>query len=397
MNRNLKVLIVDDSVVFRKVLNEALSKHRGITVVGTAVNGKDALRKIRSLRPDLAILDVEMPVLDGLQTLDQIKRQRLKIGVIMFSTLTSKGAQTTLDALSKGAFDFVPKPTGAGAFCQSVNCIESQLIPKIEAYGQNLGISTIQPLKRQQPPKRPGTRYHTKPPLLRNRQQKAAFTSPQTRTPVKPIGFAPAVVAIGVSTGGPNALMEVIPKFPAGFNLPILLVQHMPPIFTTQLARRLNEKSKLRVVEAQDRQPVQGGTVYLAPGDYHMKVVKDRKRTIIRLNQDPPENSCRPAVDVLFRSVAEVYGGRTVGVIMTGMGQDGLIGVRLLKEKGAGIIAQDKESSVVWGMPKFVAEEGLADRICTLSEIEPTILEMSGFARRAPRPAAHVTSSATGR
>ncbi len=395
----IKVLIVDDSVVFRKILNEALSRHSGIRVVGSAVNGREALGKIRSLRPNLVVMDVEMPVLDGLQTLDQIRKQRLKVGVIMFSTLTSKGAKTTLDALSKGAFDFVPKPTGAGAFSESVKRIESELIPKIEAYGQAHRPAAVRSL-RPQKPQGAGTqkiaRLNTGN-VARKPAAGAGAASRPAATNRKPSGFAPAVVAIGVSTGGPNALLEVIPKFPAGFGLPILLVQHMPPVFTTQLARRLNEKSRLQVVEAEDRQPVEAGTVYLAPGDYHMQVAKDGKDRIIRLSQEPPENSCRPAVDVLFRSVADVYGSRAIGVIMTGMGQDGLTGTRLLKGKGAVIIAQDKDSSVVWGMPKFVAEEGLADRICALQEIEPAILEMSGFARHAPRPAPRKISSVSGR
>jgi len=392
----IKVLIVDDSVVFRKILQEALSKHPGIRVVGSAVNGREALGKIRSLRPHLVVMDVEMPVLDGLQALDQIRKQRLKVGVIMFSTLTSKGAKTTLDALSRGAFDFVPKPTGAGAFGESVKRIESELIPKIDAYGQTLRPVAIRPLKARKP-QQAGTQRVSRLNTGNATGKPAAGIKVASGKARKPAGFAPAVVAIGVSTGGPNALMEVIPRFPASFGLPILLVQHMPPVFTTQLARRLNEKSRLQVVEAEDMQPVEAGRVYLAPGDYHMQVSKDGKERIIRLNQEPQVNSCRPAVDVLFRSVAEVYGGRTVGVIMTGMGQDGLEGTRLLKAKGAVIIAQDKDSSVVWGMPKFVAEEGLADRICALQDIEPAILEMSGFARHTTRPALRRISSVSGR
>ncbi len=381
----IKVLIVDDSVVFRKILDEALSQQPGIRVVGAAVNGKEALLKIRSLRPHLVIMDVEMPEMDGLQTLDQIRKQRLKVGVIMFSTLTSKGATTTLDALSKGAFDFVPKPTGAGAFGESVKRIKLELIPKIKAYGETLKTARRPLLKkpvinaRKTAPARPVQRTVLKQSPGQDKMARRP-AAPVTAT-ARRAGFKPEAVVIGVSTGGPNALNEVIPRFPAGFNLPVLLVQHMPPVFTTQLARRLDSKSALRVMEATDRQPVVPGTVYLAPGDYHMKVVKDGRNKIIRLTQEPPENSCRPAVDVLFRSAADVYGGRCIGVIMTGMGQDGLVGARLLKQKGAMIIAQDKDSSVVWGMPKFVAEEGLADRICALADIEPAILEFSGFAR----------------
>jgi two-component system chemotaxis response regulator CheB len=196
----------------------------------------------------------------------------------------------------------------------------------------------------------------------------------------------PEAVLIGVSTGGPNALNSVIPQFPATFNLPILLVQHMPPVFTAQLARRLNEKSKLEVVEAKDRDRVRPGTVYIAPGDYHM-VVKDNGGRIIRLNQDPPVNSCRPSVDVLFESAVDVYGGRVVAVVMTGMGRDGLDGCKRLKEKGATVVVQNRETCVVWGMPRFVEEAGLADRVCPLDQITPTILDLCGF-NRVARPAA---------
>ncbi len=380
----IKVLIVDDSVVFRKVLEDALGRHPRVRVVGTAVNGKDAIRQIRRLRPHLLVLDVEMPEMNGLQTLDEIKRQRLDVGVIMFSTLTIEGASTTIEALSKGAFDFVPKPSGQGAFAESVKRIEKELLPKIEAYAASLRTKrTI-----LQPPTKP-TGVH--PSTVRARKSPRPWSLPPTKgastartissryRTVTRIGFKPEAVAIGVSTGGPNALDQVIPKLPVNFRLPVFLVQHMPPVFTAQLAKRLNEKSKIKVVEAQHRQPVQPATVYVAPGDYHMTVQNSGNKKIIKLNQDPPVNSCRPAVDVLFSSVAKVYGPRTVAVIMTGMGQDGLHGCRELKAKGAFIIAQDKETSVVWGMPKFVTEEGLADKVCPLDNIASVILDAAGI------------------
>lgn len=378
----IRVLIVDDSVVFRKILKEALEKQPGITVVGTAVNGRDAIAKMKQLRPDLAVLDVEMPEMTGLETLDAMRRHGLKVGAIMFSTLTDKGADTTLEALQKGAFDFVPKPTGTGAFTESVRRIQEELIPKIKAYAQNRnGFVARGARSLRTPVKAPAARQGAKPvrvgPSPVHGRRPAAGTR---RAPIAPIAMklAPEAVAIGVSTGGPNALNEVIPTFPANFRLPIFLVQHMPPVFTTQLAARLDQRSRLKVVEASDGQEVRGGTVYLAPGDYHMVVaVRDRKK-FIKLTKDPPENSCRPAVDVLFRSVARVYGPRVIAVVMTGMGQDGFKGAELLKKKGAKIIAQDKETSVVWGMPRFVTDAGLADRVCPLDKITATILELSG-------------------
>ena len=369
-----RVLIVDDSVVFRKILSEALGKHPGINVVGTACNGREAVKKIRVLKPDLMVLDVEMPEMDGLATLDELRRQHLDTGVIMFSTLTSSGASTTLEALSKGAFDFVPKPTGTGAFAQSVGRIRHELIPKIEAFGQNRN-GEGKGLK--------GTGLKGKVENYRRRivpQKRDVIirSSPRQKAPGRTSHFKAEAVAIGVSTGGPNALNEVIPKFPSTFRLPIFLVQHMPPVFTAQLASRLNQRSKLNVVEARDGMTVKPGTVYLAPGDYHMEVIKRNTAKVISLNQGPPVNSCRPAVDVLFRSVSEVYGERVVAAVLTGMGQDGFEGAKLLKRKKAKIIAQDKETSVVWGMPKFIAEAGVADRVVPLNNITSAIMELSG-------------------
>ena len=369
----IRVLVVDDSVVFRKILQEALSKNPKIRVVGTASNGREAVQKIRILKPDVTVLDVEMPEMDGLATLEVIKRQHLKTVVIMFSSLTSQGAKTTLEALTRGAVDFVPKPKGTGAFSESVKTIENLLIPKIEALGPGPNGRKPQrmPIQRQtKAPQRP------QPCIKRERPIPCKKAPPSSGRLLRPSKID--AVGIGVSTGGPNSLNEVIPRFPANFRLPIFLVQHMPPVFTAQLAQRLDQKSKLKVVEAQDNMVVRGGTVYVAPGDYHMEVRRKDNSLIVTLNQAPPENSCRPAVDPLFRSLAETYGGKVIATIMTGMGRDGVNGARILKQKGAIILAQDKETSVVWGMPKFVAEAGIADRIVPLGHITATILELSG-------------------
>ncbi|NPA95696.1 MAG: chemotaxis response regulator protein-glutamate methylesterase [Thermodesulfobacteria bacterium] len=370
----IRVLIVDDSLVFRKILQEALSKNPRIKVVGTASNGREAIQKIRIFKPDVTVLDVEMPEMDGLATLESIKRQHLETVVIMFSSLTSQGAKTTLEALSKGAVDFVPKPKGTGAFSESVKTIETLLIPKIEALGRSANGK-----RPRRAPVRPANMRARQTPKPSNAklQGPRRTASAMKRTAVKPSKIE--AIGIGVSTGGPNSLNEVIPRFPANFRLPIFLVQHMPPLFTSQLAQRLDQKSKLRVVEAENDMPVRGGTVYIAPGDYHMVVKRRNNSCVVALNQDPPENSCRPAVDVLFRSLAEVYGPRVLAAVLTGMGQDGLEGAKILKSKGAVILAQDKETSVVWGMPKFVAESGLADRVVPLGKIASTIMDLSGY------------------
>lgn len=417
----IKVLVVDDSIVFRKILEEALNRQAGLRVVGTAKNGKEALQLIRTHRPHLVILDVEMPEMNGLQTLDEIRRQKLNVGVIMFSSLTSEGARTTLEALSKGAFDFVPKPAGTGAFAESVKKIQEDLVPKIRVYAESQKIGVAKPTTTQsvktipsdQPTPGKTVTAHLEPsktltglstphktphvprvtrPLMReqghsapvNSDSKTAQTTPRPSRITAPCTRQIEIVGIGVSTGGPNALNEVIPKLPANFNLPILLVQHMPPVFTTQLANRLNEKSKVKVVEAQKGMKIEPGTVYLAPGDYHMEVAVSGTERIINLNQNPPENSCRPSVDVLFRSIAQIYGGRSLSVIMTGMGQDGFKGIQELKAKGSTVIAQNQETCVVWGMPKFVVEAGLADRVCPLNEIASAIVEMTMISLKRP-------------
>lgn len=386
----VKVLVVDDSLVFRKILTEALDKDPGIKIVGSAANGREALQLIRTLRPHLIVLDVEMPEMDGLQTLDEIRRQRLDVGVIMFSSLTVKGAVTTFEALAKGAFDFVPKPTGTGAFSESVKRIKDDLIPRIRAYAESR-INRAQASRRPAPPPsitpapaasrqiptRQPARVQTPSQPVSGNLNKEARPCATSATFVTRRLFSPEAVAIGVSTGGPNALNDVIPRLPGNFGLPVFLVQHMPPVFTAQLAKRLNDKSAIKVVEAQDNMPVEPATVYIAPGDFHMEVRGEGNQRIIRLNQGPPVNSCRPAVDVLFQSIAKVYGGKVIAVIMTGMGQDGFVGCQELKSKGAVIIAQDKETCVVWGMPKFVTEAGLADRVSPLDKIAESILAFS--------------------
>ncbi len=423
-----KVLVVDDSIVFRKILIESLSNQRCIRVLEACSNGKDALVKIRQLKPDVVVLDVEMPEMDGMQTLQEIKRQKLDVGVIMFSGLTQEGAQITFDALSKGAFDFVPKPSGSGNFYESVQKTRRELTDRITAYMETKSsfvqikrpaqppplIKQLEPEEQKQQEEMPLKNINTpvQQPLSPRQeipQTQKIMTPPRhniikipkqpSESPAAKIAAqktvdrprpAPKVffpgkieaVGIGISTGGPNALNEMIPKIPSSFTVPVFIVQHMPPVFTTQLAKRLDEKSPLKVVEAQDNMPVEPATVYLAPGDFHMTVSIVNSQKIIKLNQDAPENSCRPAVDVLFRSLASVYGSRALAVIMTGMGQDGLKGAVLMKEKGAYIFAQDKETSVVWGMPRFVTEAGLADKICPLSDIANCILQISGVLTR---------------
>lgn len=358
--KKIKVLLVDDSAVIRKVLGDLISSDPELEVVGTAANGKLALQQLTLLNPDIVTLDIEMPEMDGLQTVQEIRKTGSPVPIIMCSSLTAAGATHTLDALAFGASDYVTKPSSHGANTREV--IGEELIRKIKGLAG------------------PSARVaHAVPPVAANASQQAAI-SPKTTTiielsapPATTSTILPTVIAIGVSTGGPNALQEVLPLLPAHLSVPVLIVQHMPPLFTKLLAERLSATSKLPVVEATDRQEVRAGTIYLAPGGLHMEVKRLLGRTIIQLHEGPPENSCRPAVDVLFRSVASVYGPAALAVMLTGMGQDGLIGCQKIRESGGSIFAQDRESSAVWGMPGAVVEAGLASAVLPLRSIAGAI------------------------
>jgi two-component system chemotaxis response regulator CheB len=347
LGRRIRVLVVDDSVVIRRLVTQTLSEDPAIEIVGVAANGLIALARIPQVNPDVVSLDIEMPEMDGLETLRQIRHRYPAIRVIMFSTLTAQGARHTLEALTLGANDYVTKPSNVGSLDRSLERLRTDLIPKIKQFFE----ITPAPLSL------PG------PAVLRPRP---------AYTPVIPL--KPEVIAIGVSTGGPNALAKIFPEFPADFPCPILVVQHMPPLFTRMLAERLNSACPLKVEEAAHNAPVEKGSVLIAPGDYHMQVVRRGKGLVVRLDQGPPQNSCRPSVDALFSALAKVCGGRVLSVILTGMGQDGLRGVEELKSHGAPVLAQDKETSVVWGMPGAVASAGLADKILPLAGVVPEIL-----------------------
>lgn len=354
----IRVLIVDDAVVVRRMVSDALAADSAIEIAGTAANGRIALAKIPQINPDIITLDMEMPEMNGLETLAAIRKQYRTLPVIMFSTLTQRGASTTIDALSLGANDYVTKPANVGSVAAALQCLREQLIPKIKAL-------CVRP-----------TPTHSA--LLRPTSNPVAPNA--SRKPVTPSDTID-VVTIGVSTGGPNALSAVLPALPHDFPVPILIVQHMPPVFTRLLAERLDTQCSLHVSEAAPGDEVCPGRIYIAPGQFHM--VAHRFGAVVKIdtNEGPPENSCRPAVDVLFRSVADTYGGRTLAVILTGMGQDGLRGCERIREVGGQILAQDEETSVVWGMPGFVAKNGLADSVLPLDQVAPEILRRVAKAR----------------
>ena len=339
----VRILVVDDSIVIRKLLADTLSGDRALEVIGTASDGRIALAKIPQLKPDLITLDIEMPVMNGLETLTAVRKLYPKLPVIMFSTLTEHGAAATLDALSLGASDYATKPSNSGSPAVAIERIRTELIPKIKAL---CGVATLQlaPL-----------------PLVR--------LAVKVRVSVRNI----EIVAIGTSTGGPNALAEVLPRIPNDFPVPIVVVQHMPPIFTRLLAERLASRSAIPVDEGSAGVVLKPGHAWIAPGNFHMNVVRAGLHRRLSLTQAPPENSCRPAVDVLFRSVAAAYGANVLGVVMTGMGSDGVLGARDIREAGGEVIIQDEASSVVWGMPGLVHASGLDDAAYPLDQLAAQI------------------------
>lgn len=348
MPQTLKVLIVDDTVTYRKIVSDALRDVPGVEVVGTAVNGKIGLEKIAELKPDCITLDFEMPEMNGLEVLDAIQARGLRVGAIMLSAFTSEGAQATTSALRKGAFDFVLKPSGSDAEA-NLKQLRHDLSLKLEAFARS----------------RAGSPHQT-------------VVSAPPATPMPRRNKSCDLVLIGISTGGPEALSRMLPALPADLAAPVVIVQHMPPLFTKSLADDLNRRCQLHVCEAAEGQLLAPGQVLIAPGGRQMKLVEEHGELKVRLTDDPPENSCRPAVDYLFRSAALLSGDSTLAVIMTGMGNDGALGCRLLKRQGATIMAQDKESCVVFGMPAFPIQDGIVDIIAPLGEIAVHITQLAG-------------------
>lgn len=352
--KKLRLLVIDDSTLFRKIVRDVAAELPGVEIVGVAPDGKFGLEKIRQLSPDLCTLDVQMPIMDGLQLLEEIRRQNLNVGVIMLSSLTSRGAKETMHALNLGAFDFCVKPASAN-IDESLDYLRANLLPKIQAYHEKLnrGAST--------------SRVDSQP-------VRPAVLTPSSfpKSTMKPM-----VLAVGVSTGGPAALSKFLPVLPSTFPLPIVIVQHMPPLFTKSLADDLARTCSLQVVEASDGLPVMRGKVYIAPGGKQMRVTGSQVAARIQITDDPAEKSCKPSVDYLFRSVASVYGAASIGLIMTGMGDDGLLGCRSLKERGATTIAQDESTCTVYGMSRQIVDNGLADAVLPLHELADYISNLA--------------------
>ena len=303
---------------------------------------------IAAVRPDVVVLDLEMPEMDGLQVLTALRRAHPRLPVVILSVWASRGAPAALDAMGLGADDYMLKPSGLDGSSSAGRAIAEQLTPKLRTLAASAAMTS------------------------------AGLSAPAaSRIPVDPASRSPEVVVIGVSTGGPEALGVLLPAIPADFPAPILIVQHMPPTFTAALARRLDARSALSVAEAEDGQVVRPGQAVIAPGGRHLVARRLNDQVRVATHRGPPENSCRPSADVLFRSSAQAFGPGALGVVMTGMGQDGLLGAGEIRRGGGRILAQDEPSSVVWGMPGHVARAGLADRVLPLDELAAELVRLA--------------------
>lgn len=355
----LRAVVIDDSALYRKVVSDVLAGMPGIEVVAVARNGLQGLEKIEQLRPDFVTVDLEMPELDGIGMLRQIAARKLDVLAIVVSAFSAQGAKSTTAALEVGAFDFVLKPQGS-SLEQSIEQLRQDLQPKLAACFA---------LKRRKASRQPSTNV---------RNERRSASDGRIREASEPVHCRPKVVAIGVSTGGPKALGSMLPQLPGDFPLPIVLVQHMPPMFTKSLADELNRHCALNVCEAADGDVLRPANVYIAPGGSQMKVVRTAAGHKVQITDDPPERNCKPSVDYLFRSVAESFGSNVLGVIMTGMGDDGTLGSIELKRKGGAILAQHERGCTVYGMPRQVIEEGLADIITPLTNVASQICIATG-------------------
>lgn len=351
-----RILIVEDSISYQRLLSRIIDSHPMLKVVGTAENGQVALQMIEQLKPDLVSLDVQMPIMDGLETLRELRIHWPELPSMMVSSLTGVGADEALDALALGARDCIAKPSLSGDWEANLGVFTQDLQSKILALCGGDYMSLQNPQSQAPLP----SKIRTIDALVK-RSSKQSVTAKIH------------VLAIGISTGGPDALARLLPQLPADLPIPVVIVQHMPSEFTQKLACRLNDLSAIKVKEGEHGDVLSAGTVYIAPGDYHMALECHGSHVAISLDKDPPENSCRPSVNKLFRSVSTVYGSDSLAVIMTGMGQDGLLGAELLSSAGAQILAQDEASSVVWGMPGFVVRAGLADEVLPLDKMAAAI------------------------
>ncbi|HYC03581.1 MAG TPA: chemotaxis response regulator protein-glutamate methylesterase [Azospirillaceae bacterium] len=380
-----RVMVVDDSAVIRGLLTRSLESDPAIKVVASVANGQMAINTLNRQSLDVIVLDIEMPIMDGLTALPQLIAADPAVKVVMASTLTAKNADISLRALKAGAADYVTKPsstrelTGAEQF-------KLELVEKVKALGQ--AARRADPRKASPQPgltprpmavaAAPAAGEARSPYTLPTPVRVKPETGPLTLRPM--VEGRPEVIAIGSSTGGPQALFEVLSHLKEGVSQPILITQHMPATFTTILAEHITRQCGVQCAEAKDGEAIVGGRAYVAPGDFHMLVVTKNGTPTLQLTKDPPENFCRPAVDPMLRSIVKHYGRRVLSVILTGMGHDGQKGCTVVTEAGGMVVGQDEASSVVWGMPGAVATAGLCSAILPLKEIGPFIRKIASRA-----------------
>ena len=349
MTSQIEVLVVDDSAFMRKVVSELLEEHTDIKVVDQARNGEDALKKLEQHTPDVITLDVEMPRMDGLQFLRRLMAEQ-PIPVLMLSSVTEKGSKATIEALELGAFDFIPKPSGAISL--DIEKVKTSLVEKVRLAAQS---NIKQKIKQQVPDKK--RKSKPKKEIVRHKEKPTQQEK---------------LLVVGASTGGPKALKQIFSRLPGDLNAAVLVVQHMPAGFTTSLAKRLDKLSELDIKEAERGDKLKPGTAFVAPGNYHLVVDKG----VIDLTQEEKLHNVRPAIDKTMESAVRNYEGQLVGVLLTGMGKDGAQGLELIKEVNGQTIAQDKSTSVVYGMPKSAYERGAVDVVKPVQEIATEIVTM---------------------
>jgi two-component system chemotaxis response regulator CheB len=362
-----RVVVVDDSAIIRGLLARTLESDPEIAVVETVSNGQLAIAAVKRSAPDVVVLDIEMPVMDGLTALPEIMKADPQVKVIMASTLTLRNADISLRALALGAADYIPKPTSAGDISQGYD-FKRDLIAKVKALGAARRASG--------PPGTPTRRPAAGLAPAVAGQPPSVYRGASIKLREAP-SIVPAVVAIGSSTGGPQALFQLLPALAKDVRQPILITQHMPATFTTILADHIQKLTGRPCAEAVDGEPLVAGKIYVAPGNYHMLVAPGDGGNVIRLTQTPPENFCRPAVDPMLRSLAQVFGRNVLAVILTGMGQDGLKGGEAVVAAGGAVIAQDAATSVVWGMPGAVATAGICSAVLPIQEIGAYALKVA--------------------
>lgn len=353
--RKIRILIADDSAVMRSLLRMVLDPQPEIEIAATAADGEEAVAAFDRIHPDLVLLDIDMPRMNGLEALSALRRRNSRVPIVMCSTLTRRGARITLEALARGATDYVSKPTTQENVREGVSTLTQELVPKILALCAAGAAAPFSP--------------EPVPPVVA--VPPAHFARP---------ALGPRLVVMGVSTGGPAALEVLLPRLPGSFPLPILIVQHMPRVFTGLLAAHLDSVCGLRVREAASGVCPEPGVIHLARGDWHLEIGRDFR---LRLHQNPPEHFCRPSVDVLFRSAAVACSGRLLGVVLTGMGSDGLEGCRAIRAAGGSVFVQDAATSLIWGMPGAVATAGLADKVLPLSAIPGEMQRFAAAGRHA--------------